>query len=210
MGGGRMQGKRSFQCFSLLILLTFYFVNCLTENREGNDFIIPLGNARIEDSQDQKPKEIHFSFPASSYTFVKNESISTVTPTSVEHVDYFSISPSLPAGLTFNVHNGEISGIPVNAFAMTQFQVSAFDLEGNFSEKQISLEAKALDWGNQYFLKGSNLLINHALGVSSSIYGDTIALGAAEEKGGTTVSSPLAPAGDNTKAKAGAVYIFTL
>lgn len=178
IGGRRVRIKRIFQRFSFLILFAFYSVNCLTDNREGNDFIIPLGNARIEDSKDRKPKEIQFSFPASSYTFIKNELISSVAPTGVEGVDYYSISPSLPAGLTFNAHNGEISGTPVNAFATTQFQVSAFDLEGNSSQKQISLEVKALDWGNQYFLKGSNLLANHALGVSVSLYGDTLVAGA--------------------------------
>ncbi|WP_156781797.1 hypothetical protein [Leptospira tipperaryensis] len=44
---------------------------------------------------------------------------------------------------------------------------------------------------------------------SLAIYGDTIALGVPDEKGGTNVPSPLAPNGDNTKTKAGAVYIFT-
>lgn len=172
-------GKKNW-ILLFLFLSIFFFLNCLTENREGNDFIIPLGNARIGDSSNTNasPIQIQFTYSASSFTFVKNESISTLAPTGVQNVDYYSISPALPAGLSFNPSNGEISGTPLVAFTPTSFEVSAFDLEGNFSLRQISLEAKALNWENQYFLKGSNLLANHGLGVSLSLYGDTLVAGA--------------------------------
>ncbi|MBM9502065.1 putative Ig domain-containing protein [Leptospira sp. 201903071] len=193
-----MQKRKIIVSVSSILLFLFSLTGCLTENRDGNDWIIPLGNLNLGNSSNGDPSvDLRFSYPSSSYQFVKNESIPIFKPTSVEPVDHYSISPSIPSGLSFDPMTGEISGTPTSDFPPTSFYVTAFDLQGRSSQISISLESKALDWENQSFLKGSNLLANHYLGVSVSLSGNTVVSGAYGDSAFTGAAYVFTRSGNN-------------
>ena len=64
------------------------------------------------DVQDEAPS---ITYPGSPFTFTKNTAVSGVIPTNVGGViDTWSMTGTLPNGLTFNNLNGEITGTPLD------------------------------------------------------------------------------------------------
>jgi len=70
------------------------------------------------------PSSVSYASPA--FTFTTNVAARTLTPTAEGGaVASFSISPSLPVGLTFDTTTGAISGTPTAASAATNYVVTA-------------------------------------------------------------------------------------
>ena len=79
---------------------------------------------------DEAPSSITYS--PSSLTLTKGSAMSTVTPTaSGGTVSSWSISPSLPSGLSFNTSTGAISGTPTAVSSSTSYTVTATNLGGS-------------------------------------------------------------------------------
>ncbi len=72
------------------------------------------------------------SYGASSQKFIIGTTIFPLTPTNTGGaIASFSITPSLPAGLTFNSSTGVISGNPTVLSASTTYFITAFNAGGN-------------------------------------------------------------------------------
>jgi hypothetical protein len=65
------------------------------------------------------------SYSGSPYVFCLNSAISDQTPTVTNSPTSFSISPALPAGLSFNASTGVISGTPTTFTAATNYTITA-------------------------------------------------------------------------------------
>ncbi|WP_167882990.1 putative Ig domain-containing protein [Leptospira barantonii] len=120
---------------------------------------------------------ISFQYSSQNFQFVKNETITDEVPTSLDAIDHYAVFPSLPTGLSFDTTTGKIAGTPQSASTST-YQITAYDHQGHSSSITLNLEIKALNWENQFFLKGSNTSTSHSFGVSTWISGDTIVAGA--------------------------------
>lgn len=64
-------------------------------------------------------------------TFIAGETIAPLTPSVTGAVTRFSVSPSLPTGLTLDTTTGAIRGTPTAAAAMTTYTVSASNEAGS-------------------------------------------------------------------------------
>lgn len=72
------------------------------------------------------------SYSPSSVTLTNGTAANTLTPTSTGgDISSFSISPVLPAGLSFNQTTGAITGTPVGALSSTTFTVTATNDAGS-------------------------------------------------------------------------------
>lgn len=81
-----------------------------------------------------------FSYTPSSVSLAVNTAMPLLTPTSTGgKVDSWSISPSLPAGLSINSATGVISGTPTSTSSSTTYTVTASNATGSTSGS-ISLE----------------------------------------------------------------------
>lgn len=74
----------------------------------------------------------NISYPSSAYVFPKS---TTITPVSITNTggavtSAYSISSSLPIGMSFNTSNGQISGTPTTITALTNYQVIASNTNG--------------------------------------------------------------------------------
>jgi len=69
---------------------------------------------------------------STSYTFLTNRSLS-ITPTSTTGISSFSITPSLPSGLSFNGNNGSITGSTSVAQSNVSYTVTGTGEGGSFS-----------------------------------------------------------------------------
>lgn len=177
--------KKSFavqKIFSYVLFSSLLGTNCLNGDR-GSSWILPIVNTNISGVNSDAPKApqidpISFQYSSQSFQFVKNETITDEVPTSLDAIDHYAISPSLPTGMSFDTTNGKIAGTPISATTSAPYQITAYGHQGNSSSITLNLEIKALNWENQFFLKGSNTLANHSLGASTWISGDTIVAGA--------------------------------
>ena len=81
---------------------------------------------------DAPPASITYS--PSSLTLTKGVSMNTVTPTATGGaVTSWTVSPSLPAGLTFDTASGAISGTPTTVTPSTNYTVTASNAGGSSS-----------------------------------------------------------------------------
>ena len=72
------------------------------------------------------------AYNPSSLTLTKGSAMSTVTPSSTGGtVTSWSISPALPAGLTFNALTGAVSGTPTSVSTSNSYTVTATNLGGS-------------------------------------------------------------------------------
>ncbi|RHX95667.1 hypothetical protein DLM76_01390 [Leptospira yasudae] len=174
-----MKKRLIVEFYSPLLLLLTFVTGCLTGDR-GSSYILPLLNTNLSIGMPNPSNGTGpaFQYSSSSFRFVKNEAITSFTPTTSDLIDHYSISPALPNGMSFNPSNGEIAGTPSSALAPTGYQITAYNSQGDSSSISLNLEVQALNWENQYFLKGSNLLANNGMGVSVGISNDTIVAGA--------------------------------
>ena len=71
------------------------------------------------------------SYPSSTYTFTKNTAITNLTPSVTGTVASYSISPSLPAGLSFATSTGIISGTPSAVSSSNTYTLTATNTTGS-------------------------------------------------------------------------------
>ena len=76
---------------------------------------------------------------ASPFVFFKDVAITQANPTVTGFVESYSISPSLPAGLTFNTTTGAITGTPTQLVVAANYLVTATNETGSVSTT-ISIE----------------------------------------------------------------------
>ena len=89
----------------------------------------PAATATNTNIQTLAPPAISYS-PA-NYAYVLGASVTTVTPVNTGGVvASWSVSPSLPAGITFSTSTGEISGTASTLAATTTYTVTATNLSG--------------------------------------------------------------------------------
>ena len=70
-------------------------------------------------------------YPQTTISASVGQAITTDTPTVTGTVTSYSISPTLPAGLSLNASTGAISGMPTAAAAQTAYTVTATNATGN-------------------------------------------------------------------------------
>lgn len=71
-------------------------------------------------------------YPQTTYSLVAGTTITAITPTATGGpVVTWTVNPALPAGLTLNAANGQISGTPAAATASTTYTVTAQNSGGN-------------------------------------------------------------------------------
>lgn len=78
------------------------------------------------------PPPINLSYN-SPFSFRLNTAITQQNPTVTGIVDSYSISPALPAGLSFNTTSGAITGTPIANSASTTYTVTATNAAGSTS-----------------------------------------------------------------------------
>ncbi|MBD3584108.1 beta strand repeat-containing protein, partial [Flavobacterium selenitireducens] len=77
---------------------------------------------------DEAPSALSYNTPN---VFTVGTAITSLTPTVTGDVTTYAISPSLPAGLSFDTGTGIISGTPTSASAQTTYTVTASNSGGN-------------------------------------------------------------------------------
>lgn len=76
------------------------------------------------------PSNLRYVNPAA---YIVGNSISALTPSVSETVDYYTIDKPLPSGLNFNTSTGVISGNPTQAIPRTTFTITAINVAGSSS-----------------------------------------------------------------------------
>ncbi len=72
-----------------------------------------------------------FNFPRNRKTFYQNQLAPRQIPILTGQISEFTISPSLPAGLSINTSTGQISGTPTITSIETEYQITAKSLMGS-------------------------------------------------------------------------------
>ena len=77
------------------------------------------------------PSALSYPAPEGNFSLAVGNALTPITPTVTGIVSSWTISPSLPAGLTFDSTTGTISGTPLGVFPTTTFTVTATNQYGN-------------------------------------------------------------------------------
>ena len=86
------------------------------------------------------------TYSPDTYVFTLDQTITVITPTVVGTFPTWSVSPSLPEGLTLNTQNGSISGKPTRITAATDYTVTATNSAGSQTDTvRLSVTAIAPD-----------------------------------------------------------------
>ncbi len=115
------------------------------------------GGGSGSSSSPPAPPPTSIKYPASTVAYTAGVSAQTLTPkASGGPVASWSISPALPAGLSFSASTGAISGTPTAASATTSYTVTAQNSGGQVTfSLSIAVEANALvqlGHGSQFLL----------------------------------------------------------
>jgi hypothetical protein len=124
---------------------------------------------------------------AGPYVFTKNELISQISPISLNAAS-FSISPSLPFGLTLNTSSGVISGTSSVVSSETMYTITATSSTGHTASDQIQLTVNDV----------APSLLSYSLGTATYTKGSAITANSFSYSGGLITSwsiSPSLPAG---------------
>ncbi|RHX86411.1 putative Ig domain-containing protein [Leptospira stimsonii] len=199
-------------------ILSVFLSGCL-HNESSQDTLVLLGNP-ISDSlpnTGSSPILPNVSYSNTSLLFVKNIAILPVVPVATGNPTTFSISPSLPSGLTWNSSTGEIAGTPTSSQNSTSYTITASNTNGS-NATTIDITIQALDsfWGA--YLKASNAENfagnGDSFGIKVAVSGDTMVVGATgEDSNQTTITNTPGPfltsTTDNDGASnSGAAYVF--
>ena len=127
------------------------------------------------------------SYSGSPYTLTKDSAMTAVTPTALGGaVDTWSISSTLPAGLSFDTSTGEISGTPTAITSSTTFTITATNTGGNAT---VSVTITVNDVAPSIAYSGSPFTLTKGTAMTTT---------APTSSGGTVTSwsvSPTLPAG---------------
>ena len=77
------------------------------------------------------PSVLSYPAPEGNFSLAVGNALTPITPTVTGIVSSWTISPSLPTGLTFDSVTGTISGTPLGVFPTTTFTVTATNQYGN-------------------------------------------------------------------------------
>ncbi|MEM7183514.1 MAG: putative Ig domain-containing protein [Spirochaetota bacterium] len=104
----------------------------------GNYFLVIVktadGEATIGTSVaivDVIPAPSGLNYPLTEYALKSGVSTCTITPSVTGTISSYSISPSLPTGLTFDTSSGSITGTPSGTSSATSYTVTASNSGGN-------------------------------------------------------------------------------
>jgi hypothetical protein len=152
-----------------------------------------------------------FSYVPATYTFNINSEVNIPAPVfntpNPPVVTSYTISPVLPTGLSFSSNTGTISGSTTNASLSTVYTVNA--LNGTSIVASTTLTLRFTQWVQEAFLKAPNADANDQFGMSVSISGDTIVVGAStEDSNQTTITNGTLSSSNNLASASGAVYVF--
>jgi len=103
------------------------------------------GNALLTDASFNLTFSVipaNISYSPSSYSFFKNIALSSpITPTIIGGIiiESYSVSPTLPSGLVFDLSDGIISGTPIDASNTAVYTVTATDTNDQLYTTSVSL-----------------------------------------------------------------------
>jgi len=106
---------------------TYNFTIVITDNNGGGG---PYTSAGLNLLVAGAPKPT-ISYTGSPFTYYTGLPISNLTPTVTNSPTGYSISPSLPSGLSFSTSTGVISGTPSAASGATVYTITATNAAGN-------------------------------------------------------------------------------
>ena len=152
-----------------------------------------------------------FSYVPATYTFNINSEVNIPAPVfntpNPPTVTSYTISPALPTGLSFSSNTGTISGSTTNASLSAVYTVNA--LNGTSIVASTTLTLRFTQWIQEAYLKAPNADANDQFGISVSISGDTIIVGAnTEDSNQTTITNGTLSSSNNLASASGAVYVF--
>jgi hypothetical protein len=140
--------------------------------------------------------------------FIRNQ-FGSYSPSPVEGSFQYSITPSLNSCLTMNNNSGTISGTCLNTIAEQEYRISRVIQMGNTENFICLAKIGVYQWANEAYLKAPNTEAADSFGVSISISGDTIVVGAnSEDSSQTTIINGTTAASDNNALTSGAAYVF--
>ncbi|TGM09482.1 hypothetical protein EHQ86_02330 [Leptospira yasudae] len=183
-----------------VILSVLFFLQCLGGG-EAKPF---YGNLAL--LLDAPLSDLKYPIPLVQYT--KFVPIPTIRPSVTGFPSQYSISPSLPAGISLDVTTGALSGIPTESLPATDYTITASNAK-NSIQTTIRFQASVGIWQNGAYIKASNADIADYFGNTIAIDGDTIAVGAYQESSAqTTITNGTTASSDNSADSSGAVYVY--
>ncbi|MBM9502708.1 FG-GAP repeat protein [Leptospira sp. 201903071] len=191
---------RKLHSIFIIFFCIFSFFNCL-KGGEEQQFLL---NFFI--TTDPPITNLKYSIP--SYQYAKLVPIPTLRPSIQGTPTNYSVSPSLPRGITINPKTGFISGTPLEVLSVSEFTITASNF-GNETTTVLSLTPTVSQWGNAAFTKASNSDIADYYGNAVAIDGDTMVVGAYLEcSNQTTITNGATSSSDNSADSSGAVYVY--
>ncbi|PJZ58943.1 putative Ig domain-containing protein [Leptospira barantonii] len=147
-------------------------------------------------------------YPVSSYQYTTHTKIPTFRPSVHGTPTEFSVTPSLPDGLTLDPATGALSGIPSVRIPTTDFTITAKNESGSTSTT-FTLSATLFLWKGGSYLKASNADSSDSLGWAVALDGETLVVGAyLESSSQTTITNGTTASADNSADGSGAVYVY--
>ncbi len=131
----------------------------------------------------------------------------------------FKIARSLTNNLEPNCSNGTVVDVGnVSTYTVTSltpgtdyyFKICSYDVS-NVESLGIPYQARTLEpgWEQQAYIKAVNNNVNDYFGASTSLSGDTLAIGTGSEDSSlTTITNGVTASNDNSSTNSGAVYIY--
>ncbi|HNN06816.1 MAG TPA: NHL repeat-containing protein, partial [Leptospiraceae bacterium] len=160
------------------IILTLISAGCLQAKKSAFDIRSPsgvifgVGISLISTQAAPAAVSSSFSYSLKSYTFYAGTAIPNITPTVTDGpLSSFTVSPSLPAGLSIDSSTGTISGSPSSGAASALYTVSAVNTSKVSSSSQITVRISTTTASLVYGQSGSfttNVSSVTASGLSAS------------------------------------------
>ncbi|TGL80284.1 putative Ig domain-containing protein [Leptospira yasudae] len=188
----RFKSRIFFVILSLLVIL-----NCLGGG-ESKPFYLNLAVLLDGPLSDLK-------YPIPSLQYTRYVSIPTIRPSITGR---YSISPSLPSGITLDPDTGVLSGIPTEPLPATEFTITASNSKNSIQTKIVFQSSTGI-WQNAAYIKATNGDIADYFGNTLAIDGDTLVVAAyLESSSETTITNGSTASADNGADSSGAVYVY--
>ncbi len=134
----------------------------------GADFYFDLGNINlwVDDITVTPLSAPNIEYAVSSVTVAANEPIAPIVATNTGGPATFTVSPSLPTGLSINSNTGEITGAATTPQSATQYTITANNALNTPSTAQLSITV----------LESNRIMVDDVempLTINSSIYNKT-------------------------------------
>ncbi|MDX1958057.1 MAG: FG-GAP repeat protein [Leptospiraceae bacterium] len=153
-----------------------------------------------------------FSYPSSPYSFQILRQVDIPPPTftniTSDGLENFTITPSLPSGISINPTTGAITGTAPETSSNIVYTVSAKPKNSNLVWST-TLTIFIYQWVQEAYIKAVNNDSGDNFGSSVSISGDTIVVSAIYEASNQTIiTNGTTPSSDNSNFNSGAVYVY--